>query len=83
MTGVKRVLLLTAIIAAVLIAFIGGEWFFTKCMSLSGEYNFGFGYDRNNTKHEYQNQDDVESKSSGWDFGPFSTAAVRLTMYWQ
>jgi hypothetical protein len=66
-----------------LLCFVGGEWFFTKCMSLSGEYTFGFGYERSNTKTESKNDDDLEDKSAGWGFGPFNTAAVRLTMYWQ
>jgi len=63
-------------------AMVGGEYFFWQCMSLSGEYTFGFSYTSSKTEWEYEGADNVESKMSGFDFGPFSTANVRLTMYW-
>ncbi|MCK4547908.1 MAG: hypothetical protein KAW17_10760 [Candidatus Eisenbacteria sp.] len=66
-----------------LMCFVGGEWFFTKCMSLSGEYTFGFGRSSTKGETEIHGADNTESKSSGWDFGPFKTANVRLTMYFE
>lgn len=61
---------------------VGCEYFVRDCLSLSGEYNFGFSYSSTSWEWEYQGQPSMEDKMSGFDFGPFYTAVLRLTAYW-
>jgi hypothetical protein len=64
------------------VAMAGVEWFFKPCLSLSGEYTFGFSYNSTKREWEYQGNPSIEDKSHGLDIGPFSAAGVRLTAYW-
>jgi len=64
------------------VAMTGFEWFFKPCLSLSGEYTFGFHYNSTTREWEYQGNPSIEDKSHGLDIGPFQAAGFRLTAYW-
>ncbi|GEM_PF-2637650 len=68
------------------VAMAGGEYFIRPCLSLSGEYTFGFSYNSTTYEWEYVGASKGvmadEDKTTGFDFGPFYTAGFRLTVYW-
>jgi opacity protein-like surface antigen len=63
-------------------AMAGAEYFIRRCLSLSGEYTFGFSYSSTSYEWTYQGQASMEDKTKGFAFGPFYTAVLRLTAYW-